>query len=156
MKINFDDSAEPVAMAPPPPGKYRCRLEFAEEEWSQSGQPFWRLSWLVLDGTHRGLHIVDRLYFSSKALPRVKILFACLGLETEGTVDLEPQDLAGRKCIVEAEADQYSDAQGNVRHGVRVPFRGYAPIDEDTLPATGPKPIEKDEEPGDRDDDLPF
>ena len=157
MKINFakvNDSSEHEIL---PAGTYRCRLESVDEEWTAGGNPKWVLHWIVTTGPYANRAIVDRLYFTERALPRVKILWSAAGIDTDGEIELDSGQIVGMCCMVEVERDEYTDRDGRTRQGVQVTFRGYEAVGEKQPDLSASRPaLAPDEVAPDADDDLPF
>lgn len=146
-QVNFDDVPDPEDFSPVPPGRYECRISDVEEATSKNGNLMWNLTLTIEDGEYYGRRIFDRLVFAEKALPRVKLVCQRLGLDTEGTVDLVPSMLRGKKAIVSVEIETYTNDAGEERKRNVVPFSGYIPedgqVDEPWAPTV-------------TDDDIPF
>ena len=110
---------------PLPDGEYLCKIERVERSQSQYGDEMWKVRFVVQDGPHAGRPIYDNLAFSAEALPRVKLLCACISLDLSGEVDLTPDMLRGKECRVRIGTETYKGSKKN-----KVFFDGFAPTDE--------------------------
>ena len=130
MKFNFEKIKSVDEISPVPKGRYPVEIEQVRENKSVKGHDVFELLLRVTDGEHAGAKIYDWLYFSEKALPRVKLLLKALGIETEGEVEITAELLKGRKCKVDVIMDTYTkDGEDEVQSSV-VTFAGYHPDSE--------------------------
>jgi hypothetical protein len=124
--VNFADINDVQDFEPLPDGDYQCRLADVIEATTKNGHPMWKLKFVVIDGEYAGRYIFDNAVFSEAALPRVKLICGCLGLDVTEAVDLSPEDLLDRRCTVTVYSDEYEDFEGYTKSVNRVPFNGYA------------------------------
>jgi hypothetical protein len=115
-KIDFNKIDDVVDFSPLPPGKYMCKLADIEEASTQGGDEMWNLKFQVIDGEHTGRYVFDRLVFSQAALKRVKLVCSRLGINVDGELDLTPQMLAGRTCLLSIQNEEYEDNEGNKKN----------------------------------------
>jgi hypothetical protein len=134
MDLNFDEIGELGEYEPVPEGTYTCRVAKVEEKQTRHGHDMWTLRLEIEDGEFAGRSIFDRMVFSKAALPRAKMIFNCLGIDTRGSRAVTPDTIIGRRCRVEAVIKSYADDDGVERFTNKVPFEGYAPVDDDGLP----------------------
>lgn len=161
--IDFDQVNDAEDYSPLPDGQYLCELVEVEEATTRDGNEWWKLRFEVLKGEYQGRRIFDSLFFSDKALKRVKLILNRLGLDVSGRLKLTPELLQGRKVYIEVETEDYEDQEGKTRKRNKVPFAGYAGTGE-RKPAgknTGkgkPKPRKQQEEPteDDSEENIPF
>jgi hypothetical protein len=120
-----------------PAGTYLCEISDARAGTTRNGEERWSFRLVVKDGEFTGRHAAwDALVFSDRALPRVRRVFAALGLPTEGRVRVEPKDLEGRRAFVDVRPAEYKNALGEVIRRNEVPYSGYRPV-----PAPGELPF---------------
>ena len=127
VSVNFADINDVQDFEPLPDGQYQCKLADVTEATTKNGHEMWRLKFVVTEGEHASRYIFDNAVFSKAALPRVKLICACLGLDVTGAVDLNLEDLLDRCCTVSVYGDEYEDFEGYTKSTNRVPFDGYEP-----------------------------
>jgi hypothetical protein len=114
------DTYEPI-----PPGRYRCELVDIEESTTRNGDELWKLKFAVMEGERADRLVFDNMVFSERAYPRVKLICSRLGLDVSKELDLTPQMLVGRTCMLSVEVEEYEDASGETRKRNVVPYSGY-------------------------------
>ncbi|MCG3204354.1 MAG: hypothetical protein KCHDKBKB_01069 [Elusimicrobia bacterium] len=124
-KIDFNKIDDVVDFSPLPPGKYHCKVTEVEEASTQNGDEMWNVRFQVMGGEHMGRYIFDRLVFSSAAIKRVKLVCSRLGLDVSGELDLTPQMIIGRSCLLSVLNEEYEDGEGAKKMRNVVPFAGY-------------------------------
>ena len=128
-KINFRNVNIPEPNGPDgkpvPAGTYVCRAVAVEETTTRHGDEMWRVRFSIEEGPHRGRLLWDNLPFSEAALPRAKLACDALGLDTEGEVDLSPDELLGRRCRLRITLETYKGRRRN-----KVAYDGYEPLEE--------------------------
>ena len=129
-KINFGEVGEAREFSPLPKGDYRCRLVKVEETFTKDRDEMWRLRFRVEEGPEEGALIFDNLVFSEKALPRAKLICSRLGLDVSSELDITPALILDRTCIISVIVEDYEDPQGKTQQRNKVPFAGYASIEE--------------------------
>ena len=126
--INFSAIEEPRSYdseptEPVPPGTYECKVQSVEESTTkEGGHPMWIVHFTIEAGEHAGRTVLDRLFFTPKALPRVKLACRALGVDTDGEVELEPEMVMGERCQLVVRTKSFKGRQEN-----EVPFAGYLP-----------------------------
>ncbi len=131
-KVDFTKIGDIAEYAPLPEGEYPCRLTQVEQTQTRNGDDLWRLRFVVTAGEFTGRYIFDNLVFSPKALPRVKLLCNRLGVDVNGEVDLRPDHLLQRQCLVTVAIEEYADEEGATKKRNRVPFAGYEAVAAET------------------------
>jgi hypothetical protein len=124
-RIDFTNIDEAQGFEPLPAGQYRVVISDVEEKATKSGDEMWNLSLTVLDGEHRDRLLYDRIVFSDRARPRVKLVCSRLGLDVSKAVDLAPAMLLDRTALVTVEVHEYQDAKGDTKSGNRVTYNGW-------------------------------
>ncbi|MCA9001407.1 MAG: hypothetical protein KDB61_05760 [Planctomycetes bacterium] len=132
MRQNFADIDETHSLITIPPGRYPCIVVDTRMHVARDGSPRWGVHWKVLSGILAGKTAAwDNLTWSERGLPRVKQVLHMLGFDVSGVVELEPQDLLGRKAMVQVEKEVYEDELTGQRiERLSVPYNGYAPYEE--------------------------
>jgi hypothetical protein len=130
MKVNFNVIEDVQNFVPLPDGQYLCRLSQVEESSTQNGDDMWKLRFEVVNGQHEGRFIFDNMVFSEAAIKRVKLICACLGIDINGEVDLTPELLKDRHCLVTVVTEEFVDSEGTSKTRNSVPFAGYKLADE--------------------------
>ena len=123
--IDFSNVAAADEFTPVPDGTYTVEVDEVNEEVSQKGDNLLKVRLQVIEGEHAGAAIYDRLYFSERALPRIKLVLDAMGVSTAGAVDVTPELLLGRKCQAEVTVDTYIKSDGSEGKSNSVPFAGY-------------------------------
>ena len=109
-----------------PAGTYVCRIAEVRTGATRSGDVRWSMGLVVADGPHAGrVAAWDSLVFSVRALPRVRRVFAALGLPAAGSVHVEPADLVGLLASVEVRPTTYRAGDGSTVRRNEVPYDGW-------------------------------
>lgn len=113
-----------------PAGEYPCSIAEVRETRSAAGHLRWGLRWEVDHGEWQGRTACwDSLHFSERGMPRAKFVLQVLGFPVGGTLDLEPQQLVGRRAMVLVQPEEREDPVSGIRRlSNRVPFTGYAAL----------------------------
>ena len=79
-------------------GTYVCQIEEVREGTTRNGDPRWAIRLAVCEGEFTGRHAAwDGLVFSTRGRTRVRRALGAFGLPNQGTIDLAPKDLEGRR-----------------------------------------------------------
>lgn len=144
MKVNWDEVPDSQSYIVPA-GTYKMKVEEVSEQYTDNGVEFWTLQLKVVHGPQQGKVVFDRIFFSQRALPRVKHVCKELGLSVKGEIELKPQMLVGRTAMVKVTETTYTDRNGNEKPKNDVPFDGY----ESCEGVTPPKSVVPDDGPPD-------
>ncbi len=129
MELEFSKTEETKDFTSVPPGTYLCEVADVRAGVTRHGEERWSFQLTVKDGEHAGrLAAWDSLVFSERALPRVRRVFAALGLPTEGRVRVEPKDLEGRRAFVDVRPAEYRNELNEVIRRNEVPYSGYRAV----------------------------
>jgi len=96
---------------------------------AKTGKQMWKLKFAVRNGRFEGRHLVDFLFFTDKALPRVKILCSALKVDASGLCDLTPEMLTNRSCRVTVYSKDYRDGTGTTQCRNHVTYDGFEAIE---------------------------
>lgn len=112
-----------------PPGIYEVRVVDVRESPGRNGTPHWGLQLEVCEGDFAGKTAAwDWLIWSERAAPRVKRALRAFGIDTSGTVRLDPHDLVGCRARIEVVVEEREDPRsGKIFVRNRVPYDGYEP-----------------------------
>lgn len=146
-KIDFSKIDEVDDFSPLPDGDYLCKLAEIEEATTQHGDDLWKLRFQVLEGEHARRLIFDNMVFSAAALKRVKLICSRLGLDVSGEVELTPEMLLNKSCILTVTTEAYEDSEGKTKKRNVVPFAGYERADSGAAEA----PVSQEDE-----SEMPF
>ena len=124
-KIDFTKIDDVSDYSPLPEGEYPCRLVDIDEASTRHGDDLWKLKFVVEEGEHSGRYVFDNLVFSERAMPRVKLICSRLGVDTTGAIDLQPEHLLEKICLITVMVEDYEDETGTAKKRNRVPFAGY-------------------------------
>jgi len=159
MKIDWDKIDDIDDYTPVEAGKYKVEVKEVIEETSNDGDEYWRIKLEIIGGEYDGRIVTDNIFFTEKALPRAKIIWGSLGLETKGIKHEKPEKLLERKCFIFVEIGSYTDDEGNKKPKNVIPFAGYEHLegkkrkkDNVAVSEKKGKKAAKDEE----EDDIPF
>lgn len=132
MQIDLSNIENVEDLRSVPPGEYPCRVVEVRETRSPSGHLRWGLRWEVDHGEWQGRTACwDSLHWSERGMPRAKFVLQVLGFPVGGTLDLEPQELVGRRALVMVQPEEREDPVTGIRRLTnRVPFTGYAAATE--------------------------
>ena len=102
---------------------------------TSSHDPMWKLV-LSVDPPNEfaGRKVFDQVIFGGKQALRSRLKLICsrlAGKKTDGAIDIEPTDFAGKRCRVTVIQDEYNGVKNN-----KVTFAGYDHLDA-TLPGNG-------------------
>lgn len=144
MHFDFSTVAEDDLFTSVPEGRYACSVAEVRESLSKDGSPRWVLKLEVCDGEFAGRTAGwDSLTWSDRGVHRVQLVLCALGVDARGEVELEAEELIGRKAMVSFESELQEDpVTGKRKLWLRVPYDGFKPIcaddaDEDDAPHTG-------------------
>ena len=84
-----------------PEGSYECEVVQCDQKRSDKGE-FFQVTFKILDGEIKDRQFTNSVWFTEKAGWKAKWLCSSLGIKTEGTQVVEPYQLEGRRCIVNA------------------------------------------------------
>lgn len=127
-RVDFPSISDTAAFAPLPDGDYVCQITDVEIDRTKSGDEMWKLRLTVQDGEFAGRLLFDNLVFSQKALSRVKLVCGVFGIDTSGTLDLDPSMLLDKRALVSTYTEEYVDGQGRTKIANRIPFEGYSAV----------------------------
>ena len=132
--VNLEGVEEAQDFSPIPDGRYKARLTEIAIDRTKTGDEMWNLTWTVLEGEQEGKKIFDRIVFSHKALPRVKMICSRMGIPNEGTVELLPQQFDGKDLYVTTKQEKYFSEKHGEQIQSKVPFAGYESIEDGDAP----------------------
>lgn len=118
--INFSDVPDAEDYPLLPDGTYPFRVNNVEVINGGTSQERWTLKLIITEGDAKGALLRDSLFWSQKALPRIKLFCSRVGISTEGAVNLHPKDLLDREGYVIVTTEVWDEKEVN-----RVPFAGY-------------------------------
>ncbi|MEX1024570.1 MAG: DUF669 domain-containing protein [Planctomycetota bacterium] len=132
MEVDFSHVSDVESFASVPEGVYVCAIREVREGRTREGDPRWWFRLEVVEGDHAGRTAAwDGLSFSERGMARVKAVLGRLGLQTEGVVELAPEDLVGRSARVELVLEEREDQLSGRRVvRLRVPYLGYQALDD--------------------------
>ena len=129
-----------------PEGTYLCRIDEVREGTTRDGAPRWAFRLAVADGEHAGRTAAwDGFSWSERGVRRAKHVLSKLGFDTDGVLELEPDELLHRRVWAEIGLEESEDpVTGAKRVRPRVPFLGYERVEESELHGT--EDLEESEE----------
>ena len=140
MEIDFDSADRTSDFVTVPAGTYLCRVAEVRPGQTRAGDERWSMRLVVAEGEHVGKQAAwDSLVFSTRGRARARIVFAALGMPSNGRVQVEPNDLEGRQCLVQIRPAEYASPSGETIRRNEVPYDGYRSVPEpDDDPAPTP------------------
>lgn len=123
-KIDFSKIEDSPDFTPVPEGKYLVEVVEVEELSTDKGDEQWKLKMEILEGEYCGKFIYDRLFFTDRAYPRLKLVCSRLGIDVSGEMDLEPELLNHRLVFVDVKIEDY-EKDGKTKQKNNVPYAGY-------------------------------
>jgi len=129
-KRNWDDVEESTG-GMVPPGEYKAKIVEVFPEGDGNDER-WGVQFKIVEGDYKGQGFFDNLFFSQKALPRVKMVCSRLGLPLSGNTALKPDMLLDLEAYVTVEHSVY---EGKTKP--KVPYAGYREIKDGEPAASG-------------------
>jgi hypothetical protein len=126
-KIDFSNISNAADFDPLPDGQYQVKLADIETDRTKHDDVMWKLRWKVEGGEFCGRLIFDNMVFTEKAMPRVKMICACCGIDVSGELDLQPEMLLDKQVFVHVFQEQYKDDKDQEKTRNGIPYRGYEP-----------------------------
>ena len=135
MRFDFSQVQDVESFVSIPEGSYPCRVAEVREGLARDGSVRWSLRLEVLAGEYAGRTAGwDGLTWSDRGVLRVQRVLEALGFAVAGEVDIQPSELVGRQVRAAFVAEEREDPLSGRRIvRLRVPYSGYAPLDEDDL-----------------------
>lgn len=157
MRVDFSKAEKAKDYEPIPSGTYEMKVTAVEEKAGDKGT-YWELTLEVQGGEYDGKEVKDRLFFTPKALSRVKLVYSHLaGVDlADSESDIETDDLLGCKGMVAVGVEE-REHNGKVYRNNVVPFAGYLK-DQGSASLGKPKAKakKKEPEPFNDPDEIPF
>lgn len=131
MEIDFDSADRTSDFVTVPAGTYLCRVAEVRAGLTRAGDERWSMRLVVAEGEHTGKQAAwDSVVFSTRGRSRARIVFAALGLPSNGRVQVEPNDLEGKQCLVQIRPAEYASPSGETIRRNEVPYDGYRSVPE--------------------------
>jgi hypothetical protein len=136
MQVDFSEIEDVESFVSIPEGSYVCRIAEVRPSATRDGSPRWGVRLEVAEGDYAGRTAGwDGWIWSPRGLPRVKRILQCLGYDVSGTLDVDPEDVQGRRIRAQFLPEQREDPDtGRVIARLRVPYMGYEPVPPDDTP----------------------
>ena len=129
--IDFSNVPDLDEYSPVPEDQYLAEIGKAEYDTTRAGDDYLKIRFYIVDGDHAGAAIFDRVYFSKKAMPRLKLLLEALGISTKESIEVTPALLEGRKCLINVVVESYVKSDGSEAKTNSIPYAGYHKADEE-------------------------
>ncbi len=115
-----------------PEGRHLVSIEEVRAGETRTGHMRWALRLAVVDGEFAGRTVAwDGLVWSKRGLPRVKHVLGVLGFDIAGSLEVAPDDLCGRRAIVDFFVEEWENPEtGRRTQRLAVPYLGYEPVDD--------------------------
>lgn len=121
-----------------PAGVYLVQVAEVRSGFTRGGDERWGLRLVVAEGEFTGrLAAWDGLVFNAKCQARLRHVFSAMGLPARGTVDVEPNDLVGRRVFVEIRPSEYTPPGGETIRRNEVPYSGYRALADEGEASSG-------------------
>jgi hypothetical protein len=131
MQVDFSRVEDVESFVSIPEGVYVCRLADVREGVTKDGSPRWSFRLEVAEGDHSGRTAAwDGLNWSERGLPRVKQILQRLGFDVSGPLDIQKDDLLGRRVRAQLCVEEREDPLTGRRVArLRVPYLGYEAVE---------------------------
>jgi hypothetical protein len=131
MKFDFSNVDDVQSYVSVPAGTHVCRVTEVRPGVARDGSARWTYRLEVVGGVHHGRTAAwDSLTWSDRGVGRVRHVLKGLGVPTHGVVEIEPQDLVGRRAQVQVQLEERENPQTGRREvRTRVPYAGYEPVE---------------------------
>ena len=127
--FQFDGADNVSDFVTVPAGSYICRVDDVRTGTTRAGDERWGLRLVVADGPHVGRQAAwDSLIFSNRGRARARLVFLALGLPAKGRVTVKPDDVLGRRAMVEVRPVEYPNPTGEIIRRNEVPYDGWRPM----------------------------
>ena len=140
MKVNFDEIKNAGII---PQGEYLARITNVHEKETARGIGYWEVNLIVVVGPYSGSKIKDKLFFSPRAIPRLKLLTEACDMQVSGIIDVDPKSYENKIVLITVKHETYTNKDGIEKKNPTVTFDGYETIPpemEDQIPKqTKPK-----------------
>lgn len=124
------DAAEPIDdFVVVEDGDHLLRIAEVRENDRSDGQVSWMLRLELVGGPLAGrTAVTDWLNFSDRGLHRVRHVLAAVGFDVSAPIDVDPEQLLGRRAIVRLETQETRRrSDGRPQRRSRVTYDGWAP-----------------------------
>lgn len=130
MKVNFGNVEDAKTIDTlVAEGDHLCVCEKVEESNTGKGDAQWTLWWKVYQGEFENRFIFDRLFFTPKCYPRMKLILGRLGFDVTGELDLQPSMLVGKFALVTVKHKLQTEGKHAGKMREEVPFSGYQAVE---------------------------
>jgi hypothetical protein len=131
MKFDFEGVQETISLRSVPAGEHVCMIREVREGLSRDGSPRWSMRLEVAEGEHAGHHAAwDSITWSERGIFRVRAVLDVLGFKVAGELEVNPEDLEGKRGKVRLVEEVYEDpSSGTRREQMVVPYNGWAALD---------------------------
>jgi len=111
-----------------PAGVYPCRVADVRPGKARDGSERWRFRLEVTEGDFAGKTAAwDSVTWSERGIFRVKHVLAAFGFDVTREIEVEPEELEGRRATVQVEEEEWENPlTGETRLQLSVPYMGYA------------------------------
>ncbi len=132
MKVDFSHVEDVESFVSIPEGTYACRVTDIREGLTRDGHPRWSFRLVVDAGEFAGRTAAwDSVSWSERGMRRAKHVLEMLGFDVQGEIDLESEDLVGRRASALIRFEEREDpVLGTRQIRPRVPYMGYSSLGE--------------------------
>lgn len=113
MNIDFTNVKESTFTLVPANTEVRVEIIDAEFKTASTGNEMLSLKLKVLTEEYEGTNIFDNCVITEKALWRLKTALKCFGVDTEGSIDIDAEDLIGLEGDIIVNQDEYNGKKKN-------------------------------------------
>lgn len=130
MKVDFSHVEDVESFVSIPEGTYACRVTDIREGLTRDGNPRWSFRLVVDAGEFAGRTAAwDSVSWSERGMRRAKHVLEMLGFNVQGEIDLEAEDLVGRRASTLIRFEEREDpVLGTRQIRPRVPYMGYSSL----------------------------
>ena len=136
VQVDFSRIEDVESFVTIPEGRHLVRIAEIREGETKAGHLRWALRLEVVDGEFAGRTAAwDGMVWSKRGLPRVKHVLNVLGFDTNGALEVSPDDLCGKQAVVDFFIEEWEHpSTGRRTQRLSVPYLGYEPKDEGPSP----------------------
>jgi hypothetical protein len=93
-------------------GEHVVKLVAVEEKVSSNGNDMLSMKYEVVSkGASQGATLYDNFTLTEKALWKLKAYLSCIGLKAEGRIQIDLDNLVGKRCIAVVEHEEYNGTE---------------------------------------------
>lgn len=106
-QLNLDGVPDAEERFTLPAGSYLCECRSVEGKESKAGDPYWEVTFVIVEGKFVNLTVEDSVHFTEGALPRLKLILKRMGVEVPGGgFTLDSRSLERKQVVLDVEIEK--------------------------------------------------